>query len=57
MSEPRAVVLLTALIIDALEWTDHVLGNHDAASKLLAEAIQLDPKQTPSARHESECAG
>jgi uncharacterized protein (TIGR03790 family) len=43
---PRAGV-----IIDTLAWTEHLLGNHEAASKLLAEAIRLEPKQAEIRLH------
>jgi uncharacterized protein (TIGR03790 family) len=39
------------VIIDTLAWTEHLLGNHEAASKLLAEAIRLEPKQAEIRLH------
>jgi uncharacterized protein (TIGR03790 family) len=32
-----------ASILDTLGWTEHLLGNNDAAAKLLAQGIRLDP--------------
>jgi uncharacterized protein (TIGR03790 family) len=31
-------------VIDTLAWTEHLLGNDDAAAKLLEQAIALEPK-------------
>ena len=32
-------------IVDTLAWTEHLLGNHEVAAKLLDDAIRFDPKQ------------
>jgi uncharacterized protein (TIGR03790 family) len=32
-------------VLDTLAWTEHLLGNEEAASKLLGDAIRLDPKE------------
>jgi tetratricopeptide (TPR) repeat protein len=38
-------------ILDTLAWTEHLLGNDEAAAKLLAEAIRLDPRQAEIRLH------
>jgi Flp pilus assembly protein TadD len=40
-----AIAFTSAAVIDTLAWTEHLLGNNDAAAKRLEEAIRLEPRQ------------
>jgi uncharacterized protein (TIGR03790 family) len=49
----RAVSLAPRVgtIIDTLAWTEHLLGEHAVAAKLLADAIRLEPRQAEIRLH------
>lgn len=40
--EGRSLAPRLGVVLDTLGWVEHLLGNHEAAAKLFADAVRLD---------------